>query len=162
MYQKLLFLAGFYILFTAITVNATSLNIIKKNYQPITKKHNPTIITGLYMLPTINTAKIKEIKNIITFLAKNGFYSTNIFFNKVLSKNDKINLIKGKPVIEIYIPKNFESKYKNGLINKNILIINLKRNINKNTDKLINLFIKNGYNVRIETMVPVKKTDAYD
>ena len=37
MYQKLLFLAGFYILFTAITVNATSLNIIKKNYQPITK-----------------------------------------------------------------------------------------------------------------------------
>lgn len=72
MYQKLLFLAGFYILFTAITVNATSLNIIKKNYQPITKKHNPTIITGLYMLPTINTAKIKEIKNIIAFLAKNG------------------------------------------------------------------------------------------
>lgn len=108
-------------------------------------------IKGLYGVNK-NTAKIKVVRNIIALLKKHGYENNSILFRYAMQKRIKITKKVGFPII-IGIPeKKFKSKYKAGLINKNIFIVNESANIKPKAIALIHLLMKGGYNVGIATV----------
>ena len=145
------------LLFATVTANAVTVNKIKKNIivQPTESNAKAYIIAGLYTVPDANTAKIKAVRNIVTFLKKHGYYNVSKAFFKT-TKQERIGLIKktGFPII-IGIPeKRFKFIYKTGFVNKNVLIANEGVNIKPKAISLIHLLMKNGYNVGIATTSP--------
>ena len=158
--KKILFTLLFVsVLFLAGNANAAVSKIEKNALMKPTESNMETYIytrnykykgdiVGLYNVSN-SLAKIKAVKNIITFLKKHGYAEPLITGGK------KVKLAKvGFPII-IGIPeKKFKSKYKAGLINKNIFIVNESANIKPKAIALIHLLMKGGYNVGIATVSP--------
>lgn len=154
------------VLFISAAANAATISKIEKKalMQPTesnVKAYIKTVhvvngksrIIGLYAV-NANTAKIKAVRNIIALLKKHGYENNNVLFKETMKKRIEITKRVGDPIV-IGIPeKKIKSKYKAGLINKNVLIANESVSIKPKAIALIHLLMKNGYNVGIGVTSP--------